>query len=123
MQKYLMMLALVMLPTFAMAESSPHAVVESYFSHLEKGDAEGASKLVSPKLAGSLRPENQVKLFEKKMRPIKDHGGIEKISITDQKATDSVVVMSVAIAYKDKSTAQKRMSAKKIDGAWKLSDL
>ncbi len=123
MKKLVALIAIATLPSLAWAAMSPHQVAEAYFKYLEKGDAENASKLVSDRLLGGLKPNNRIRIIESKMKPIRSHGGISNLAITDEKASDTSVVMSIDIVYKDKTTAKKRVSVKNESGQWKLRDL
>lgn len=123
MKKLVALIAIVILPSLAWAGTSPHQVVESYFKYLDKGDAENASKLVSDRLLGGLKPNNRIRIIESKMKPIRSHGGISNLAITNEKASDTSVVMSIDIVYKDKTTAKKRVVVKNESGQWKLRDL
>lgn len=123
MKKLVALIAMVILPSLAWAGMSPHQVVESYFKYLDKGDAENASKLVSDRLLGGLKPNNRIRIIESKMKPIRGHGGISNLAINDEKASDTSVVMSISIVYNDKTTAKKRVVVKNESGQWKLRDL
>ncbi len=123
MKKLVAMIAIAILPSLAWAGTSPHQVVERYFKYLEKGDTENASKLVSDRLLGGLKPSNRIRIIESKMKPIRSHGGISNLAITDEKASDTSVVMSISIVYNDKTRAKKRVVVKNESGHWKLRDL
>lgn len=125
MKKCLVLLTLVLatIPALSWAETTPHIVVESYFHFLERGDTEGALRLVSEKFTVGMRDQDKQKLFEKMINKIRQHSGIDSIDISDQKSNDSVAIMHVTILFEDKTIQKKRMSAKKLDGKWKLTDL
>jgi RNA polymerase subunit RPABC4/transcription elongation factor Spt4 len=98
---------------------SPGKVAEKLLRALERADANTVRGLVAKSMQGNV-PD----LVEEASNDIQQHGGIDSITITDEKVDGDTASLRFAIKYKDGETkAPERMGFVKEDGVWKLKDI